>query len=151
VAKPDGDAMETGPEARLRVVIGAAISELVPASERVRSFLCDQGVDNAAIFAIETAIEELGTNAIKYAFAPSANGTITIEAIATPKRAGLLMEDDGNPFNPTEAPVPQVARSLEEMPIGGLGIHLVRALTDAFSYKRINNRNQMMVWILRET
>jgi anti-sigma regulatory factor (Ser/Thr protein kinase) len=151
VAKPDRDAKEPEPEARLRVVIGAAIEELAPASERVRAFLCAQGVDNAAIFAIETAIEELGTNAIKYAFDASGTGTITIEASATAKSARLLMEDDGNPFNPTEAPVPQMARSLEEMPVGGLGIHLVRTLTDGFSYQRINHRNQMMVWILRET
>jgi anti-sigma regulatory factor (Ser/Thr protein kinase) len=63
----------------------------------------------------------------------------------------LLIEDNGAAFDPTEAPDPEVNRSLEDMPIGGLGIHLVRELTDGFDYQRINDCNQVRVWVQRES
>jgi len=151
MATPDREAMPPEPRARIRFAIEAALRELAPASARIRLFLSGHGVDRAAIFAIETVIEEIATNAIKYAFRSSRERKITIEASATATRAELIMEDNGDAFNPTEAPNPEVNRSLEDMPIGGLGIHLVRELTDGFEYKRINNLNQVRVWVQRES
>jgi len=151
MAKPDRNARKAEPESRLHFEIDASLGELAPASARVRNFLNEHGVDNAAIFAIETAVEELVTNAIKYAFGSCRKGTITIEASATAERAVLVIEDNGEAFDPTEAPVARVNRSLEEMPVGGLGIHLVRELTDGFRYERINDRNQVRVWVLRKS
>jgi anti-sigma regulatory factor (Ser/Thr protein kinase) len=151
MAKPDREASQPEAEPRLCFEIEAALKELSPASARVRSFLSERGVDRAAIFAIETVIEEIVTNAIKYAFRSPGKGQIIIEAFATDSRAELILEDNGDAFNPTEAPDPQVNRSLEDMPIGGLGIHLVRELTDGFDYQRINDRNRVQVWVHRES
>jgi anti-sigma regulatory factor (Ser/Thr protein kinase) len=150
MAAPDREAMESEPTNRVRFAIDAALRELAPASTRIRLFLSGHGVDKDAIFAIETAMEELATNAIKYAYCQTQIGQIIFEASATTNRAELLIEDDGNPFNPTEVPDPEVNRSLEDMPIGGLGIHLVRELTDGFDYRRSQNRNQVRVWVRRK-
>ena len=150
MAAPDREALESEPADRVRFVIDALLRELAPASTRIRLFLKGQGVDKDAIFAIETAMEELATNAIKYAYCPTRIGQITFEASVTSHRAELLIEDDGNPFDPTEVPDPEVNRSLEDMPIGGLGIHLVRELTDGFDYRRSQNRNQVRVWVRRK-
>jgi serine/threonine-protein kinase RsbW len=151
MATPDRDETEPAAGDCIRLEIDAALPELAPASAQIRCFLTERGVDASAIYSIEMAIEELATNAIKYAFPSPRKGSITIEAWATRCRAGLLMEDDGEDFDPTEAPVPKIDRSLEEMPIGGLGIHLIRELTDGFAYQRVNNRNQVRVWVLRES
>jgi serine/threonine-protein kinase RsbW len=149
MATPDRD--ETEPGVTIRLVIEAVIGELAPASAQIRRFLRKHAVDNSAIYAIEMALEELVSNAIKYAFPSARKGSISIEASITPRRAGLLVEDDGQTFDPTAAPVPDIHRSLDEMPIGGLGIHLVRELTDSFAYERINDRNQVRVWVLRKS
>ena len=151
MAKPDREATQREAESRICFSIDAALKELSPASARVRIFLTERGVDRAAIFAIETVIEEIATNAIKYAFGSARKGEIFIEALVTDSRAELILEDNGQPFNPTEAPDPQVNRSLEDMPIGGLGIHLERELTDGFDYQRINDRNRVRVWVHRES
>ena len=66
MANPDRNGREVEPESRLHLEIGARLSELAPASAQVRHFLDEHRVDHAAVFAIETAIEELVTNAIKY-------------------------------------------------------------------------------------
>ena len=151
MANPDRNGREVEPESRLHLEIGARLSELAPATAQVRHFLDEHRVDHAAVFAIETAIEELVTNAIKYAFCSCQKGTITIEVSTTAERAILVLEDDGDAFDPTEAPAARVNRTLDEMPVGGLGIHLVRELTDGFRYERINDRNQVQVWVLRKS
>lgn len=151
MATPDREAMQTEPESRIRFTIEPVLTALAPAAERIRLFLSGHGVDNTAIFAIEMVIEEIATNAIKYSLRPPHKGEITIEAGVTAARAELMIEDNGEAFDPTEAPDPEVNRALEDMPIGGLGIHLVRELTDGFEYQRINDRNQVRVWVKRQT
>jgi anti-sigma regulatory factor (Ser/Thr protein kinase) len=108
MATPNRDAMKPEPKARIQFAIEPALNELAPAAARIRDFLSGHGVDNTAIFAIETAIEELATNAIKYAFRSTEAGKIIIEACATATRAELLIEDNGAAFDPTEVPDPQV-------------------------------------------
>jgi anti-sigma regulatory factor (Ser/Thr protein kinase) len=51
------------------------------------------------------------------------------------------VEDDGRPFDPLQVPPPDLTLSLEQRPIGGLGIHLIRNLMDEVSYARRDGRN----------
>jgi anti-sigma regulatory factor (Ser/Thr protein kinase) len=143
--------MQAQPESRICFDIEPALRALAPASEKVRLFLDSHGVDKDAIFAIEMVIEEIATNTIKYAFCNREKGAITIEASANATRAELIMEDSGDAFDPTGAPDPDVNRALEDMPVGGLGIHLIRELTDGFEYQRLNGRNRVHVWVERKT
>jgi anti-sigma regulatory factor (Ser/Thr protein kinase) len=58
--------------------------------------------------------------------------------------AGLLtiqIEDDGRPFNLLEAPPPNLDLPIEERPIGGLGIHIVRSLTETIEHRLENGWN----------
>lgn len=151
---PDRAAMQS--EAKLSLAIKAELIALAPAADRIRAFLNEHHVDGDAIYAIEMVIEEIATNTIKYGFGnyrfvSPAKGNIVLTAIASATRAELTIEDDGPPFDPTQAPDPIVHRELEDMPVGGLGIHLVRALTNGFEYRRVNHRNQVRVWVDRKT
>lgn len=58
---------------------------------------------------------------------------IRVRLSAQPGEVSAEVEDDGQPFNPLEAPEPDMAKSLEERTIGGLRIHLVRRLMLASS------------------
>jgi len=56
----------------------------------------------------------------------------------------IEMVDDGKPFDPlTDAPVPDVNAPMEERPIGGLGVFLVRKLMDELTYRREEGRNHL--------
>jgi len=55
------------------------------------------------------------------------------------------VEDDGRQFNPLELPEPDLEKKLEERPIGGLGIHLVRNLMDELEYRRTHNKNILIM------
>ncbi len=55
----------------------------------------------------------------------------------------MTIEDDGPRFDPLSLPPPDVTASLDERPIGGLGLFLVRQLMDAVSYDRVGARNRL--------
>jgi anti-sigma regulatory factor (Ser/Thr protein kinase) len=57
----------------------------------------------------------------------------------------LTVQDEGVPFNPLDAPAADDTAPIEERPIGGLGIHLVRKLMDEIAYAREGNRNRLVV------
>jgi anti-sigma regulatory factor (Ser/Thr protein kinase) len=51
--------------------------------------------------------------------------------------------DDGIAFNPLEKDPPDLDLPFSERPIGGLGIHIVRALSETIAYRRENDRNHL--------
>jgi serine/threonine-protein kinase RsbW len=55
------------------------------------------------------------------------------------------VEDDGQPFNPLEAPEVDTTKPLEERTIGGLGIHIVRKLMDGLEYQRHEGKNLLVL------
>ena len=56
----------------------------------------------------------------------------------------IEISDRGAPFDPlTEAPSPNTDAAVSDRQIGGLGIHLVRAMVDEASYRRHEGRNYL--------
>ena len=55
----------------------------------------------------------------------------------------LEIQDDGSAFDPLQADQPQPADSLEDTPIGGWGIPIVRRLSDELRYHRSAGRNHL--------
>lgn len=51
------------------------------------------------------------------------------------------VEDNGKSYDPLKHPVVDTTRSLEDMPIGGLGIHLIRQFMDELSYRQTDGWN----------
>jgi anti-sigma regulatory factor (Ser/Thr protein kinase) len=91
--------------------------------------------------AADLALEEHLTNVLSYGFEPGAE----IYAVARLNVANgcLLVEvaDKGKPFNPLEVPPVDTTTPLEEKPIGGLGIHLMRHFMDELTYAHDGERN----------
>ena len=55
------------------------------------------------------------------------------------------LEDDARPYNPLEAPEPDLEAEIDDRPIGGLGVHLVRTIMDTVNYRRTHNRNLLIM------
>ena len=53
-----------------------------------------------------------------------------------------VIRDNGRPFDPfTEAPDADTTLRVEDRPVGGLGVLLVRESMDDFSYERLDDFN----------
>ena len=48
---------------------------------------------------------------------------------------------EGVEYNPLEKPYPDIDMPPEERPIGGLGIYMVKKMSDEISYERRENKN----------
>ncbi len=116
----------------------AAMTGLAEAVER---FAAENQLSVAVANALLVAVDEAVSNAINHGYAPGVRGEIAVRLRRRPDRVELEIEDDGAPFDPLQAPAPDLTLSLDARPIGGLGIHLVRRLMDKMSYARRDGRN----------
>ena len=72
---------------------------------------------------------------------PDKDGTIEAKLEKTENSIIFEFIDNGIKYNPLEKPDPDITLPPEERPIGGLGIYMVKEMTDEISYKRENNKN----------
>lgn len=87
-------------------------------------------------------LDELLSNVVKYGrreeLVPELELTLHV-----PAGGGLelAVRDSGPAFDPLAAEAPATGAALEEREIGGLGLHLVRALAESVEYSRVDGRN----------
>lgn len=92
---------------------------------------------------LDLVLEEILVNVIKYAYPdPERPGEVLIRCgLTDTKTFSVLIQDQGIAFNPLEGDPPDTKQDIEHRPIGGLGIFLVREITDRIEYTRENNSN----------
>jgi sigma-B regulation protein RsbU (phosphoserine phosphatase) len=97
--------------------------------------------DMSMTMQMNLAIEEAVVNVIDYAYPPDKKGEILIEAECNEKCLKFTITDSGRPFDPTAKEEADTTLSLEDRPIGGLGIYLVRQLMSSINYERTDGKN----------
>ena len=92
-------------------------------------------------------VEELFVNVANYAYKDSETGKckITIDYDKEKQEVKLSIEDNGIKFNPLEKDNPDTTLSVEDRPIGGLGILLVKKNMDNIEYKYEDNKNILIL------
>ena len=94
---------------------------------------------------INLALEEAVANIIMYAYPTQEQHTILLRVTYSEKQLVFLLTDKGASFDPTQVDEVDVTLSLEERPIGGLGIFLIRSIMNEISYQRIDNENHLIM------
>jgi len=93
--------------------------------------------------AIQVCLEEAIANIIMYGAVEDERIEISVELNSA---AGMLVaqiEDTGQEFDPTQAPLLTVASSLADAKPGKVGIHLMRSFSDEMTYLRDGDRNHL--------
>lgn len=99
------------------------------------------GLSKKLIFEINLALDELFTNIISYGFHDEDEHNIKVTITPLKEEICLSIEDDGVPFNPIEFEAPDVAGTVDNCKVGGLGIHIMRKLMDDICYERCGDKN----------
>ncbi|WP_218133231.1 ATP-binding protein [Methanofollis tationis] len=102
------------------------------------------GVPGEAVQALELAVDEAVTNIMLHGYS-SSECRIWISCGVEGGVVRVRIEDEGVPFDPTEAAEPDLEGDADERPIGGLGIHLIRRMTDELRYERAGGRNILVL------
>ncbi|MDX1973728.1 MAG: ATP-binding protein [Candidatus Sumerlaeia bacterium] len=125
-------------------------SDLFDLMDESRELLESVEVSPKAIYTVELALEELVTNVLRYGFPENPSGAVVgVEVELQEDLVVLTFIDEGCPFDPVAAEPPQIPLTLEEAPIGGLGIKMLKKSAHSFEYFREDNRNIVVVQILR--
>ena len=90
---------------------------------------------------LRVAVEEAVTNVISYARATS----IVLTSEVRDAVLRLTVTDDGQPFDPTTAPMADTSIPADQREEGGLGILFIRRMSDALEYRRENGRNILTI------
>jgi serine/threonine-protein kinase RsbW len=122
--------------------VEAQVSEIARLIDWVQSCCAEHRLADEAAFKMTLALEEAVMNVISHAFAgqPPPH-LITVRLDITPERFAAEVIDNGHPFDPTTAPGPNLSLPVEQRDPGGLGIHLMRRMTDRVEYRRRNGEN----------
>jgi anti-sigma regulatory factor (Ser/Thr protein kinase) len=117
------------------------LGALAALAERVERFGAEQHLPARIVNALNVVLDEAVSNAINHGYDAGVRGEIAVRLRREPDGVTAEVEDDGRAFDPLQAPPPDLTLPLEQRPIGGLGIHLIRNLMDEVSYARVGDRN----------
>jgi anti-sigma regulatory factor (Ser/Thr protein kinase) len=129
----------------MRLVIDSRLSEIRRATELVDEFKAHHGLADEDANAIHVVLDEILSNSIRHGLAGAASHAIAVTLELSGGEILVEVEDDGVAYDPTQAPAPVLADTLEERSLGGLGMAFVRQLTDSVEYRRIDGRNRLVL------
>jgi anti-sigma regulatory factor (Ser/Thr protein kinase) len=107
----------------------------------LEGFAREHHLPPAVVRAADLALEEQVTNILAYAYEDAASHEIRVRLWVENQLLQIEVEDDGRAFDPLSRPPVDTSVPLEEKPIGGLGIHLIRSLMDEVVYRREGGKN----------
>jgi anti-sigma regulatory factor (Ser/Thr protein kinase) len=119
--------------------------ELSQLMGQVEALLISNSVGDSVIYQVNLILEEILTNIIKYAYQDENAHEILVHLHLEDDLIRIHFEDDGVAFDPRQAAEPDLDRPLEEIRIGGLGLHLVRANAERIEYKREGTKNRLTI------
>ena len=117
------------------------VSEITKLNAFVQSATTMIHMENVLAHKIKLAVEEAVTNCIEYAYPSDTVGNVTVTIEADDSKIRFIISDSGADFDPTKVSKADTTLSVDERPIGGLGILLVRNLMDSINYERTEGKN----------
>lgn len=102
-------------------------------------------LDSSLTDSLNLAVEEAVVNVINYAYPEGTEGEVNLDSAVTDGALTFTVTDCGKPFDPTARAKVDINAGVEERPVGGLGIHLVRQIMDDVRYERRGGKNVLIL------
>ncbi|MBQ9274500.1 MAG: ATP-binding protein [Succinivibrio sp.] len=132
-----------------KIILPARIEQLTVVNQMLREVF--KSAPKEQLHRIELVVEELLANVCNYAYGGGSGeasfscGLVTFDGESCVR---LQFEDHGAPFDPfVERPEVDVQSDLDERAGGGLGIYFVTTIAKHYVYARINDTNQVTIYI----
>lgn len=126
---------------RSQLVLDNDIQQIPLLTEFIEQIAEQANLDMALTMSLNLALEEAVSNVMMYAYPAGTKGQVEIEAEFNDGTFVFTMSDSGVPFDPTAKQDADITLSVEDRPIGGLGIFLVKNIMDTVSYKWSDGKN----------
>ena len=127
----------------LHVSLSPRLSAVRSLGQMVEEFGDANKLPDQQIYMINLALDELIANTVSYGLRGVARPRIDITLKVGEASLVLTMEDNGQPFDPTANTDPDLSSAVEERPVGGLGLHLIKTFADRVNYEYVNGKNRL--------
>lgn len=128
------------------LVVEAREENLEQVQAFVSSVLDQYHCSTRAIIQLNIAVEELFINIAHYAYQASVGtATVRVDVQEKPLQVSVTFLDHGIPYDPLKKEDPDVTLPLEERPIGGLGIYMVKQSMDLVHYEYRDGMNILTI------
>jgi len=107
-------------------------------SNELVAYLKEKNVDEIIIFDVHISFEEALRNAMVHGNKSNRNKRVKVETCVTDKEVIIMVEDEGDGFNPHSLPDPTVEENL--LKEGGRGVYLINHLMDEVIYENEGRR-----------
>ncbi len=98
------------------------------------------------VYQVKLVLEELGVNIVTHGHDNDPRHEFEIILDSDTDVLTIELRDEGQAFNPlTDCPEPDLESGLDDRPVGGLGIYLVRTMMDELNYRREDNKNILTI------
>ena len=126
---------------RQTIVLLNDLGKLSTVMDAIDDFCGRHQIDTAVNRRLKVVLDDLLANVIAYGFNDRQEHRIELTLELTDQDLKVQVSDDGVPFDLLAAERPDTTVALEERELGGLGIELIRSLSDELAYERLGNRN----------
>ncbi|QSZ68221.1 ATP-binding protein [Methanofollis aquaemaris] len=116
------------------ITVSAELSSLPGVLAYITDALRALGLSPKAVQEMELAVDEAVTNIVLHGY-DGTEGWVRLSCERAGEGAVVVIEDAAPPFDPTAAPSPELEGDADERPIGGLGVHFIRTMTDEMIYE----------------
>ncbi len=138
------DAIPATPDANPSVSLAADLGSLGSAIEFARCGAVAAGLPEDCWGHLDLVVEEIFVNVVRYAYSAGTRGVVELTySIPKPGLLNVEIADQGAEYNPLTLREPNLPDSLNERSVGGLGVFLVRQLTESLDYRRDGEWNRL--------
>jgi len=116
---------------------------LAEIAEFVRLQGKEAGLSDKELFELETAVDEAVSNIIEHAYGGEGLGEIDCICTALADGIEVILEDYGQPFDPSCVAAPDLSLQLENRKNHGLGYYLMCQLTDVVHFEFSESQNRL--------
>ncbi len=134
--KPPLQQSTTSPNEHHFTVPALTVGELAQIRDFVRRALTSLGCEGVAE-PLTLAVDEVCANVAMHGFGQGTPGGARVIVRRSGTDAVIIVEDEGSPFDPADAPLPDLTADWEDRPVGGLGWFLVRQMVDEMHYEAL--------------
>jgi anti-sigma regulatory factor (Ser/Thr protein kinase) len=129
----------------LSIRLKNSFGELKRLKEALHEYCEFRELPSNVVFALTLSLDEVVTNVISYGYDDRDEHHIDVTLRSGQGMIEITVVDDGKPFNPLEFMTPDLKCPIDERPIGGLGIYLVKTYMNELEYKRVGVKNCLIM------
>ena len=127
----------------LRVSLSPRLSSVRSLAQVVEGFGDANELPEPKIYMINLALDELITNTVSYGLQGVDKPQIEITLQVSGPVLVLTVVDNGQQFDPTQDTLPDLSSDIDDRPVGGLGLHLIKSFADRMKYEYVNGKNRL--------